>query len=149
MFFLASVSRKLQSRCQLRLQSSKGSEGLGDPLPRWPLMTDKLMMVVGRRSQFLTTWVSTGLLECLHDIAASFPQREKEIQIDYGTYEICLNLNNYSCLSVCPCFRHKMFNLQSIKFCYSSATMTNDSTNIHPPKRSPAAYRSQKTSIKL
>ena len=50
-------------------------------------MTGKLMRAVGRRSQFLTSWASTGLHEYLHDVAADSPERE--IHIDYGTYEIC------------------------------------------------------------
>lgn len=49
---------RLQSRCWLGLQSSKGLNGPGDLLPRWfTHMPSKLVLVVGR-SQFLNTWPS-------------------------------------------------------------------------------------------
>ena len=61
-------------------------------------MTGKLMRAVGRRSQFLTSWASTGLHEYLHDVAAD-SQREKSTLI-MGHTKYVSNLSNDPCLSV-------------------------------------------------
>lgn len=49
---------RLQSNSQLGLQSSEDLPGLED-LPRWLfVMAGKLVLVVGRKPQFLAAWVS-------------------------------------------------------------------------------------------
>ena len=97
-------------------------------------MTGKLVSAVGRRSQFLTAWASTGLLECLHDMAAGFPQREKS-RLIMGHMKYVSNLSNDPCLSVCSCCRQNTYDCQSIRFRYTGPTLSNGSKNIQLPKK--------------
>lgn len=115
-----------------RLQLSKGLTGVGGSISKVAThMAGKLLLILSRSLCSPPHGPPQSCLSIFKSWKLVFP-RESKLILRHMKH--ISNFYSDSCPSVYPCCRHKICDLQSIKFYYTGTTMPNDSTHVHFPK---------------